>query len=105
VFAKDANGNTLGGIRTPFVDAAIATLLGTGNSTAPGGSPTSTFCSIFGLTIPFSDAQLAALYPSHEEFVRDYMVAVLSAVNAGYLLPPDGLALFSAAVATSIGGP
>jgi hypothetical protein len=104
VFAKDANGNTLGGIRTPFVDAAIATLLGTGNSTAPGGSPTSTFCSIFGLTIPFSDAQLATLYPSHDDFVRDYMVAVLSAVNAGYLLPPDGLALFNAAVATNIGG-
>jgi hypothetical protein len=104
VFAKDANGNTLGGIRTPFVDAAIATLLGTGNSTAPGGSPTSTFCSIFGLTIPFTDAQLASLYPSHDDFVRAYMVAVLSAVNEGYLLPPDGLALFNAAVATTIGG-
>ena len=35
-YAKDANGNTLGGVRTPQVDAPIATLAGIGNTAANG---------------------------------------------------------------------
>ena len=38
VFAVDAHGNALGGIRTPFVDVPIAKLAGTGNGARPPAS-------------------------------------------------------------------
>ena len=60
VFATDANGNVLGGIRTPAVDAPVATL--SGRST--GGT---SFCFLFGSTVPFTPAQLEVLYPNHAQ--------------------------------------
>ena len=63
-FVTDANGNVLGGVRTPQLDAPIATLSGVGNSGGLGG-----FCGIFGRTIPFSPNQLAGLYPNHGQSV------------------------------------
>jgi hypothetical protein len=104
VFATDAHGNTRGGIRTPFVDAPIAKLTGTGNATAPGGPPTSGFCSIFGQTIPFSNAQLSAQYPTHNDFVRDFAIAAFKAVLSRHLMLPDAVALIRAAAGTGIGG-
>ena len=46
VFAVDKNGIALGGIRTPAVNAPIATLSGVGQT---GGTQ---FCNIFGTTVP-----------------------------------------------------
>jgi hypothetical protein len=57
VFATDANRNVLGGIRTPAVDAPVATLSGFGK----GGT---SFCSLFGSTVPLTRSQLEVLYPS-----------------------------------------
>jgi len=102
VFAVDEHGNTLGGIRTPLVDAPIARLAGSGNTGAPGGPPTSMFCFLFGQTVPFDDAELAALYPSHASFVSRYYLAGVSAVNSQFLLQPDADALLRAAVQSDI---
>jgi hypothetical protein len=99
-FVTDEHGNVRGGIRTPFVDAPIARLTGTGNSTAPGGSPTSTFCSIFGLTVPFTAEQFAARYPTPAHFVWDFAIASLRAYERGHLTEPDVLNLVLAAVKT-----
>ena len=52
VLRRDQYGNAIGGIRTPFVDAARATLTGELNS---GG----TFCSIFGTSKAFDGATIA----------------------------------------------
>src|SRR5690606_3505622 len=45
-YARDAQGNALGGIRTPFVDVPLAALSGTGNTGGEG------FCLLFGTTEP-----------------------------------------------------
>jgi hypothetical protein len=102
-FALDEHGIALGGIRTPYVDVPIATLAGVGNGPAPNSPPFSVFCSAFGLTIPFSDAELAELYPNHGSFVWRYVFASLEAAHSRFLLWPDALALLRAAVRSDIG--
>ena len=82
VFATDANGNVLGGIRTPAVDAPVATLSGA----RTGGS---SFCFLFGTTVPFTPSQLAALYPNHGTFVAAWTRATKSAREAGFLVDAD----------------
>jgi hypothetical protein len=98
VFATDANGNVIGGVRTPQVDAPVATLSGVGNSGGLGG-----FCSLFGRTIPFSPSQLAALYPTHQQFVLQWDAATLKDLFGGYLLLPDALELENSALVSQIG--
>jgi hypothetical protein len=107
VYAKDANGNTLGGIRTPFVDTPVATLVGPGadNGRAPGAPWPSIFCSIFGETLPFTADQLASLYPSHQAFASQFQSSATNAVQSQFLLQPDATNLINAANASSIGGP
>src|SRR5262249_30612908 len=78
-FVTDANGNARGGIRPPAVDAPVATL--TGRST--GGS---SFCFLFGSTVPLTPAQLNALYPDHRAFVSAWVRATKSALAAGFLV-------------------
>jgi hypothetical protein len=82
-YRKDANGNVLGGIRNPAVDAPIATLSGVPPTGAPG------FCVLFGQTHPFTPSQMSALYPTHKDFVKQWRAAVRSSAKAGYLLPED----------------
>jgi hypothetical protein len=89
VLVRDEFGNARGGIRSPHVDAPIATL--TGINTGGG------FCRLFGTTIPFTAAQLTALYPTHEDFVAAWDDALASAVAAGFILEPDADELLNAA--------
>ena len=94
VLARDANGNALGGVRSPHVDAPIATLLGT--NTGAG------FCRLFGTTTPFSPAQLLALYPTHTDFVNQWVGAVYQGVAAGFILPADASELAAAGVSSTV---
>lgn len=103
VYATDANGNTLGGIRTPQVDAPVATLSGIGNSAAMGAPPPSFFCFIFGLTIPFTRAQLGSLYKNHGQFASQWGQAAHDEVKAGFLVQPDAVELLKAAAKSQIG--
>ncbi len=98
VFATDANGNVLGGVRSPQVDAPVATLSGVGNS---GGIDN--FCALFGRTIPFSPSQLVARYPTHAAFVAQWDLATIKDVFGGYLLLPDAIELAHAAAISDIG--
>jgi len=94
---RDRHGNALGGVRTPLVDVPTATLRGDGNS-GPG------FCaSLFGTTVPFDDATLTSLYPSHASYVAKFDKATDEAVQRGFLLPPEAKNLKAAAAASSIG--
>ena len=83
-FALDANGNVRGGIRTPAVDAPVATLGGLGQSGTP-------FCSAFGTTTPFTRQQLDTLYRNHGRFVAAWSAATLRALLAGFLRPEDAV--------------
>jgi Alpha/beta hydrolase domain len=100
VFATDAFGNTLGGIRAPQVDVPIATLTGTGNS---GQGQFGQFCGAFGTTVPFTESQLEASYENHDQFATQWRRAAGRAVKAGFLLRPDARNLKRAARLSDIG--
>jgi hypothetical protein len=95
VFRRDANGNAIGGARSPQVDAPVATLAGVGNTPA--------FCALFGTTEPFTASQLASLYENHGQFVSRWDRATENDVKAGYLLPADAVELRHSAAASTIG--
>ena len=82
-FRKDEHGNALGGIRTPWVDVPVAEYGGLGQS---GES----FAFLFGRTVPYDEATLAALYPGGKpEYLERFERALVSAIDAGFLLPED----------------
>jgi len=78
----DELGIGVGGIRTPYVDAPIARLLGE----SPGGS---TFCFLFGKTIPLEQEILDELYPEPDSYAEAVAASTQEAVEAGFLLPED----------------
>jgi hypothetical protein len=98
IYARDANGNVRGGIRTPHVDAPIAVVTNEGQS-GPG-----LLCRLSGATFPFAAAKLHSLYKSHQNFVNKWRAATNRAVNAGFLLPADARSVTRAAVASTIPG-
>jgi hypothetical protein len=98
-YVTDRFGNALGGVRTPAVDAPVATLTGTGNT----GS--SLLCFLLGTSTPVSAAQLAALYPLHSDYVAAVERSAASGVRQGFLLPADALAIDQDAAASSVGLP
>lgn len=104
-FAVDEHGNARGGIRTPYVDAPIATLTGIGNGAAPGAPSFSRFCDAFGVTIPFTGEELATLYPTHKSYVKAFRRATRDAVRSKFLLKRDAKLLIRAAKKSDIGSP
>jgi hypothetical protein len=95
-YVYDNLGNVLGGVRTPYVDAPIAKLSGSGQS----GSG---FCFLFGTTELFDGTTLANLYPSHAAYVAAVTASVDSAVADGFLLEADGALIKTAAQNSTIG--
>jgi hypothetical protein len=82
-FARDRFGNAIGGVRTPYLDAPVATLTGkeqTGSS----------FCRLFGTTALFDQATLSELYPTRQAYLDAIDRATDAAVSAGFLVPADG---------------
>jgi len=96
-FALDADGNVQGGIRTPQLDAPVATLSGLGQ-TGTG------FCGLFGTTAPFDAATLAQQYPTHAAFVKAWNAATDKAVKAGFIVPADAKGIKAATAASTVGG-
>jgi hypothetical protein len=95
-YARDSNGNVLGGIRTPHVDAPIAVVTNDGQS-GPG-----LLCRLTGATFPFDTAKLASLYRSHDYFVTQWRKATHRAVTAGFLLGVDARFLNRAAAQSTV---
>jgi hypothetical protein len=96
VIMRDAHGNALGGVRTPQLDAPIATLSGQGQTG-------SVLCILFGTTAPFDTATLAALYPDHRAYVAAFTRATRRALRAGFILRPDAKLMEKAAAASDVG--
>jgi hypothetical protein len=94
VLVRDAHGNAVGGVRSPQVDAPIATLDGINDGAG--------FCRLSGSTTPFSAAQLLALYPTHQEFVNQWVGAIYAGVGGGFLLAADAPELAAAAVQSTV---
>ena len=89
VLARDANGNALGGVRSPHVDAPVATL----DSVNSGIF----FCRLFGRTIPLTVTQINNLYTSKEDFSMQWLDSINANVAARFLLQADGDELQAAA--------
>src|SRR5262249_13436138 len=78
--ARDANGNSLGGIRL----APIA---------YPVASYRATDCALGGTTVPFTEAQLLLLYPTHADYVCKMRATIYQNVRDGFLLKEDAPSL------------
>lgn len=81
-FLKDAQGNVLGGVRTPWVDAPVAVLSGEGQEG-------DRLCFLFGTTVLFDAAQMASLYVDQAGYEAAVSDALDRALDGGFLLPED----------------
>jgi hypothetical protein len=80
---RDANGNALGGVRSPWVDTPTAMLSGLGQTGAG-------FAVLFGMTEPFDAAKIHALYPDGKaEYLARFDASLNRAVRAGFILKAD----------------
>ena len=94
--ARDADGNALGGVRTPAVDAPISSLTG-------AGSDASIFCALLGQERPFTRARLAELYPTHRAYTDAVTESADSAMEGGFLLETDRDAIVAKAERSNVG--
>jgi hypothetical protein len=97
--ALDSHGNVIGGVRTPAVDVPVSTLSGS----PPTGAPT--VCQYFGSTVAFTPAQLAALYGTQSNYIREYTRSLDKAVASGYILRADKASLLAQAKQVQIPAP
>ncbi|MDO8863907.1 alpha/beta hydrolase domain-containing protein [Haliea sp. E1-2-M8] len=81
-FLKDDLGNVLGGVRTPWVDAPVATLSGEGQEG-------DRLCFLFGTTVLFDAAQMASLYVDQAGYEAAVSEALDEAIAGGFLLQED----------------
>jgi hypothetical protein len=95
-FVLDEDGNVIGGIRTSYVDAPVAMLSGLGQTG-------SSFCRIFGTTVPFSDEKIRQRWRSNAEYVADVKYSNDAAVRRGFLLEPDADLILEYARTSGIG--
>ena len=80
-YARDENGNALGGVRWPDLEAPLGTHRG---EPEPGGFPFS-----LGLSTPFPEEKVRSLYPDHAAWFAKYKVAVDHLVENEVILPDD----------------
>lgn len=92
VVVRDANGNAVGGIRTPHLDVPAATLSGMGGS-GPG------FCMIAGTTSPFESEKLNSLYGSRDKYLEKFEASMNDAISRGFLLVADAPTMLGGASA------
>jgi hypothetical protein len=86
---RDQNGNALGGVRMPYIEAPVATH--TGYLTAGG------FGGVMGLKKPFPPETLQALYPDHDVYVAKFSAATDRLLAGRWISPEDAAAMKQAA--------
>ncbi len=86
----DDYGHSLGGVRLPEIEAPLVHYGIYANFTTGSLASREVFsCVAGGSTTALEPAQLRALYPTHQDYVRRYQVAADAAQAAGYLRPAD----------------
>jgi Alpha/beta hydrolase domain len=85
----DQFGNVVGGLRSPFVDVPTSTWF--------GSSTGASFCFIAGHEVPFDQARLRQLYPTHGAYVLAVTRNVAGLVAGRYITAPDGTQLIEEA--------
>jgi hypothetical protein len=79
--ARDADGNAIGGVRMPEMDAPLARHVAAIEEAGPAG--------LMGQWFPFAPEVVRARYPDPAAYLGAYDLAVQAAVDAGVLLPHD----------------
>ena len=107
VLDRDANGNVLGGVRLPSMEAPLAAYDST-NTAAPGLPPLlsnlgNLACRLSGSVLPFDQATLDALYPNHGTYVSSVVGASNALKAQGLLLQSDAASIKKAAARSDIG--
>ena len=97
---RDVQGNALGGIRTPFVDAPITTFVPA--DTVAHTTPNSGFCVLYGYNLPFDPAKLASLYKNHGDYLQQFIASSLRAVRDGFWLLPDAIRAIERAARSNV---
>jgi hypothetical protein len=87
--AADPHGNTRGGIRMPPIDVPVAHYV-------------STVCQLGGITVPFTDTEIQALYTTHAAYYASMKDHTDQAVAHGWLLPADAIDLMRRACAAQV---
>ncbi len=82
---RDEDGNAVGGIRLPELEAPTAAYRGAAFGT--GRAP------LFGAALPFSDDELRGRYPSRSAYRERWCAAVDALVASGALRPEDAAAM------------
>jgi hypothetical protein len=91
---RDKLGIATGGIRTPWTDAPVAVLSGTGQRGEM-------FAFLFGTTTELSGAELASLYPGGQaDYLEKFAASLDSAIEAGFLLADDRAEILAVAGAS-----
>lgn len=90
---RDALGNALGGIRSPYLDVPTAVLSGENASVRDDGG----ICFLVGKTALFDAATLQARYADHAAYVAAVRAAAQDAVDQGFLLGEDADLIVDAA--------
>jgi len=92
----DEFGNVIGGLRSPYVDVPTSTWF--------GSSTGASFCFIAGHEVPFDQATLEALYPTHGAYVRAVARDVRELVGDRFLTWADGQKLIRKAAQADVPG-
>jgi len=93
--ARDDRGLALGGIRLADIEAPTAL------NTGANGGPS--FCLLFGTHVPFDQATLDELYPSHGKYVLKVWAATIDNLVKGYITLRDALTTIVDAARSEVG--
>lgn len=84
---RDALGNALGGVRTPFLDLPTATYVSF--DTVAHTTRFSGFCILYGYNVPFDPTRLRSLYANHGDYVSRFVRQTNALVEEGFWLKRD----------------
>jgi len=83
----DKHGNSIGGLRTPYLDVPVATYY---TSSEPADEESVRYCGTQGYKIPFEKEKIIALYPTRESYLSKVIGMVDSMVKERFLTESDG---------------
>jgi alpha/beta hydrolase family protein len=93
---RDAFGNAMGGVRTPFLDVPITTYVPI--DTVAHATAFSGFCILYGYNVPFDATRLHSLYRNHGDYVVRVVVQSARLVEEGFWLHRDAIEAIQRAV-------
>jgi len=89
---RDSDGNVMGGVRLPDMEAPLGVH-------AAQQEPKSFSCALAGAFLPFTQAQIAARYKDRDDYVNRIRTAARALQKEGFLLAQDAAVIIAAAAA------